>query len=95
MNLFNQFNCRKIGWKDVNIFDNFLNNFTFFVVVGGEFVAQYFIVTIGGTAFRTTSLTTVEWITCLCFGASVLGVSAGVKFIPEATATEAPFLQLQ
>ena len=39
MNLFNQLNSRKIGWNDVNIFDNFFNNFTFFIVLGGECAA--------------------------------------------------------
>jgi magnesium-transporting ATPase (P-type) len=38
MNLFNQIACRKLGWKDINIFDNFFNNLYFFLVIGGEFV---------------------------------------------------------
>jgi magnesium-transporting ATPase (P-type) len=91
MNLFNQLNCRKIGWKDVNIFDNFFNNFTFFIVLGGECAAQYFIITLGSTAFRTTSLTIVQWITCLSFGLGSLAVSAGAKFIPEKYAAKLNF----
>ena len=37
MNLFNQIACRKLGWREINIFDNFFNNLYFFIVVGGEF----------------------------------------------------------
>jgi len=44
MNLFNQLNSRKIGWKDINIFDQFFNNFLFLFIVSLEFAAQYFIV---------------------------------------------------
>lgn len=84
MNLFNQFNCRKLGWRDFNIFDNFFNNIYFFIIVGGEFAAQYFIVQIGGAPFRTESLSMVQWITCLLFGVGALIVGALAKFIPEA-----------
>lgn len=44
MNLFNQLNCRKLGWADFNIFDQFFNNFLFLLVVALEFIAQYLIV---------------------------------------------------
>ena len=91
MNIFNQFNCRKIGWKEINIFDNFFNNLIFFVIVGGEFVLQYFIVSIGGVAFRTHDLSSVQWITCICFGLGSLGVGALIKFIPEQHSTKFAF----
>jgi len=57
MNLFNQIASRKIGWNEINIFASFFNNFTFLIVLGGEFAAQYFIVQLGGPIFRTVSLT--------------------------------------
>lgn len=58
MNLFNQFNSRKLGWKDLNIFEGFFNNFKFLLVVFLEFGFQYLIVEFGGQIFRTTPL---EW----------------------------------
>jgi magnesium-transporting ATPase (P-type) len=57
MNLFNQLNSRKIGWKDLNIFDQFFNNFYFLIVLVLEFVVQYGIVELGGSIFRTSPLT--------------------------------------
>ena len=56
MNLFNQFNSRKLGWRDFNIFDQFFNNFLFLLVVALEFAAQYAIVQFGGPIFRTAPL---------------------------------------
>ena len=44
MTIFNQFNCRKLGLKEFNIFDRFLNNPFFLIIVAGEFVAQWAIV---------------------------------------------------
>ena len=37
MNLFNQLNSRKLGWRDFNIFERFFNNFKFLLVVAAEF----------------------------------------------------------
>jgi magnesium-transporting ATPase (P-type) len=44
MNLFNQFNSKKLGWTERNIFNGFFNNFKFLLVVLLEFVFQYGIV---------------------------------------------------
>ena len=83
MNLFNQINCRKLGLKDFNIFERFINNFWFIAVLAGEFVAQWFIVEIGGVIFRTTSLPLGLHLVALCLGAGSLAVGAALKFIPE------------
>jgi magnesium-transporting ATPase (P-type) len=88
MNLFNQFNCRKLGWREFNIIDNFFNNIYFFIIVGGEFAAQWFIVALGGDAFRTTPLTTNMHIVCFAFGVGSLGVSALAKLIPDQHASK-------
>lgn len=56
MNLFNQLNSRKLGWRDFNIFERFFNNFKFLLVVSAEFVFQYLIVLYGGAIFRTAPL---------------------------------------
>jgi magnesium-transporting ATPase (P-type) len=62
MNLFNQVSSRKLGWNEVNIFDNFFNNKWFFIILIGEILFQVFIVQFGGVVsmiFRTTPLDTV------------------------------------
>jgi magnesium-transporting ATPase (P-type) len=83
MNLFNQFNSRKLGWRDFNIFDQFFNNFLFLLVVALEFGAQYAIIQFGGPIFRTTTLAWDQHLTCFMFGIGAWLVSAGLKAIPE------------
>jgi len=39
MQLFNSFNCRKLGVKDYNIFSRIYNNLLFLIIVAAEFVA--------------------------------------------------------
>ena len=82
MNLVNQINCRKLGWSDLNVFQHFFNNLAFFVVLGGECAAQWFIVEYGGDAFRTHSLTWAMHICCWSFAVGSLLVGFLGKFIP-------------
>ncbi len=44
MNIFNFFNCRKLGAQELNIIENFFNNFLFLFIVGGITLAQVFII---------------------------------------------------
>jgi P-type Ca2+ transporter type 2B len=83
MNLFNQINSRKLGWRDFNIFDQFFNNFLFLFVVGLEFAAQYAIVEFGGPIFRTAPLAWDQHLACFCFGLGSVFVGLGMKAIPE------------
>ena len=68
MNLFNMLNARRIGIRDFNIFSRLFNNFLFIIIVVLEFVATYFMVTLGGKITTTTSLTFGTWIASVCFG---------------------------
>ena len=83
MNLFNQFNCRKLGVKEYNIFSNFFNNFAFLLIVSAEFVATIAIVNLGGTIFRTTPLNATMFFTTIAFGAGSLLVGVILKATPE------------
>jgi len=83
MNLFNQFNSRKLGWKDLNIFNGFFNNFKFLLIVLIEFGFQYGIVQFGGQIFRTSPLDWRQHLTCFMFGLGSIFVGIGSKFIPE------------
>ena len=91
MNLFNQFNSRKLGWREFNIVDNFFNNIFFFIIVGGEFVGQWFIVELGGSVFRTESLDWRMHLACYCFGFGSILLSLAIKAIPEEHATKFAF----
>ena len=83
MNLFNAFNCRKMGIKEYNIFSGFFNNFLFLAILLGEFLVQYGMVILGLKIFYTTSITLVMHITALCFGLGSWIVAAILKATPE------------
>mmetsp|Transcript_22248 Transcript_22248/g.16686 ORF Transcript_22248/g.16686 Transcript_22248/m.16686 type:complete len:234 (+) Transcript_22248:1222-1923(+) len=86
MSLFNQINCRKLN--DVNVFGRIFNNWLFLLIIVAEFTLQVLIVELGlfssvfAGIFLTTPLPFSMWLTCVLFGASTLGVSAGLKFMP-------------
>jgi len=82
MNLFNELNARKIGAKEFNIFERFFNNFLFLVIIAGQFVAQWFMVELGGKIFRTTPLPFSMILASFIFGAGSLLVGAGLKATP-------------
>lgn len=83
MNLFNQLNSRKLGWREINIFERFFNNFKFLLVLFAEFAFQYLIVFYGGAIFRTAPLAWDQHLTCFCFGFGSLLVGLGLKFLPQ------------
>ncbi|GLI63669.1 hypothetical protein VaNZ11_006707, partial [Volvox africanus] len=71
MQLFNQFNCRRVR-DEVNILEGLAAHPLFLAIVGGEAVLQYVIVQYGGEAFNTTPLTAAQWALCCGLGAATL-----------------------
>jgi magnesium-transporting ATPase (P-type) len=92
MNLFNQINSRKLGLKDFNIFERFFNNFWFLVVLAGEFVAQFFIVELGGIIFRTAPLPWDMQICAISFGVGSLIIGAALKATPPEWVEKIPVI---
>lgn len=58
MTIFNEFNCRLIHPKKLNIFEHITSNWNFLIVIGIIILVQLIIVEYGGFAFQTASLTT-------------------------------------
>ena len=92
MQLFNSLNARKIGLRDFNIFDNFFNNFWYFFILIIEFAATYFMTLLGGKIFRLVPIDWQTLVTGIGFGLGCLGVSAGLKAIPEQHVNKVPDL---
>lgn len=91
LQLFNFFNCRKLGATEVNIFQNFFNNWIFLIMVAGLFAAQWAIVSFGGKLFQVSALTVPEHLICLAFAVGSLLVCFGIKHTPEEHAKKIPF----
>lgn len=92
MQLFNQINSRKLGFKDFNIVERFFNNYLFLIVLAGEFVAQWFMVAIGGKIFRTVSLPWEMNVAALSFGIGTIIIASIVKATPEELVSKIPTL---
>lgn len=92
MQLFNMLNSRKLGLKEFNIFSNFFNNFWFFAILTVEFVATWFMITLGSKIFRAVLLTFPMLITAFAFGVGTLLVAAAVKATPPELAEKMPEL---
>jgi len=90
MQLFNQFNSRKLGLKEFNIFERFFNNFWFLIVIAGEFAASWFMVRLGDQIFRTTPLEWLENVVSLSFGIGCLIIGAILKAAPDTVVDKMP-----
>ena len=82
MNLFNIFNCRKLGVKEFNIFSGLQRNLLFIIIMIGEFLIQYAFIIFHGKIFYTDSLSMAQHITALCLGLGSWAVAAAVKATP-------------
>lgn len=90
LQLFNEINCRKVGRRDFNVFEAFLHNAYFLLVVSGTFAAQILMCECFPALTRTVSLTRSEWGACIAVGATPLLVSALLKLTPEAWVARIP-----
>jgi len=83
LQVFNEINCRKIGRRDFNVFENIHGNLYFLAVVAGTFAAQFIIVNqYSGIIFPTTALVQGDWGTCVALGATPLAIAAALKLTP-------------
>ena len=71
MQLFNEFNARKVN-NEANIFENIFHSSMFMFVILVSFLGQFLIVEFGGEATSTVSLSYRDW--GFCIGLSVLCV---------------------
>ncbi|KAL4999852.1 hypothetical protein BDV10DRAFT_163939 [Aspergillus recurvatus] len=82
MQIFNEFNCRRLDNR-FNIFEGIHRNMWFFVInvlmVGG----QILIIFVGGAAFGVTRLTARQWGICLGFAVVCIPWAALLKLVPD------------
>lgn len=77
MQVFNYINCRKIGQKEYNVFENLfspyekINGYFWFIIVFVS-VGQVLMVQIFYMFTRTTPLSKGEWGACIMVGSSVI-----------------------
>jgi Ca2+ transporting ATPase len=57
LQIFNEINCRKLGYEDWNVFSRFFNNYLFLTIIAGTIFFQFIIVQFGGEPLNTKPLT--------------------------------------
>lgn len=79
--VFNYFNCRKIGQREINVFERIFTkvNLYFWVAIAFVTAFQWFMVQYLFALTRTTPLTRSEWGACIVAGAMVIPVAALLK----------------
>lgn len=82
MQIFNQFNARKLGEREFNIFADFFNNWYFLLMTIFEIVAQIFIVEYGGQFVQCAPLTLNQQLVCIGIGSFSLIWGVILKFVP-------------
>ncbi|KAL4435781.1 hypothetical protein ABPG74_015749 [Tetrahymena malaccensis] len=83
MQVFNEFNARKLEKSDINIFAGLFNNPLFWVVIIITFIVQFLLVDLGGKYVGVTPLTWEQNLICLGIGAGSLVVGVVIKIFPN------------
>ena len=86
--MFNEINCRKVGRQDFNVFEKFLHNNYFLLVLFGTFTFQIVMCTYFPTITGTEQLSKGEWGACIAVGSTNLLVGAILKLTPESWVTK-------
>jgi magnesium-transporting ATPase (P-type) len=82
MQIFNEFNCKCISPKKLNMFSNLFSNWLFLAVIVVTSLLTVFFVQYTGQMMRVTSLDATEHAACLMWGSTVLVVSVLLKLTP-------------
>jgi len=91
LQIFNYINCRKIGFRELNVFERIHHNPFFILIFTVVFGGQYFLVQIFTGVTRTARLEKSEWGACITAGSSVLLVAWCIKFTPKSLLKKIPF----
>lgn len=83
LQLFNMINCRKLGTRDFNVFENFFHNWLFLIIMAINFSMQYFIFDWFSGVFQTVALSKEEFGGCLAVGFTSILICPLAKLAPD------------
>ena len=84
LQIFNEINARKLKHSEANVFENFLNNPLFLVILVGTVIIQLTMVKYGGKSLKTVELSFQENLLCIILGSFSLLTGLFVKTVlPE------------
>jgi len=83
LQIFNEINARKLKHSEANVFENFLNNPLFLIILVGTIIIQLTMVKYGGKSLKTVELSFQENLLCIILGSFSLLTGLFVKtFLP-------------
>ncbi|RKP10508.1 PMCA-type calcium-translocating P-type ATPase [Thamnocephalis sphaerospora] len=82
LQIFNEFNCRRID-DSLNFMRGICSNYAFLTVQVFVVVGQFLIVTFGGIAFKTVSLSWPYWLATVGIGALSLPIGVLLRLLPD------------
>jgi hypothetical protein len=91
--VFNYFNCRKIGQKEVNVFERIFTKVNGYFWISIAFVVcfQFFMVQYLFFVTRTEPLSRSEWGACIVAGSMVISIAALLKLVGHGLLKLIPF----
>lgn len=92
LHIFNEFNCRKVGATQYNMFNGLITNWMFLVVVAGIMALQVLLVEYGGEAMQTTKLSAKQHASCVIWGSTSLLMGTILKALPNKITSKLPAL---
>lgn len=90
MHIFNEFNSRKVGAHQYNVFTGLITNWVFLVVMTVIILLQVFFVQFCGKLANTAPLTGKQHAFCILMGSTTLLVSAILKLLPTQWSSKLP-----
>lgn len=91
LQIFNYINCRKIGFRELNVFERIHHNPFFILIFIIVFGGQMFLVQVFFGITSTVPLLKSEWGACITAGSTVLLVAWCIKFTPKSLLKKIPF----
>lgn len=91
--VFNYINCRKIGQREINVFEKIFSKFNLYFWLSIAFVSGFQFVMVQWLFFitRTTPLSRSEWGACIVAGALVIPIAALLKLTGSGLLKLIPF----
>ena len=92
MHIFNEFNCRKVGARQYNVFTDLISNWMFLVVMAVIITLQVLLVQVFNQFAQTAPLTGKQHAYCIMIGSTSLLISLILKLLPASLNSKIPRL---
>ncbi|EGR30692.1 hypothetical protein IMG5_125530 [Ichthyophthirius multifiliis] len=83
LQIFNEFNARKLERHEINVFTGLFNNYLFWLIIILTFIIQLFMIQFGGEYVGVSQLTLYQHLICIGVGSGALIMELLIKIFPN------------